>query len=313
LEPLLLHRSKSLERLQSIELYIRERHDCALLGSVFDDVGRNSFAVRYFDSSEEHRSLLLQIKQDAEKQRQAKIEELNSLNDRRRALENQAASLEHEDWTNNQGRKVHSRKCSKCSLTKQAKRLKIDVYEWPLPQNSLEAKTVVFELSLPLAFSIWRATTYKILRDICNMQPLSQEIVQSELWGYKALKAYQSNQASRITLASTTKSFLVSHYRQCDIPAETDSVCVNNGLHWRFVITYYELRFFKVKLLCILLDSMTSQSANGPTYRFQLAASNLIALSKFRRAFTAAYSMRLILLLIHSTKYYPSNRNVLEN
>jgi hypothetical protein len=312
LEPLLLRKPKSFERLRFIELYIRERHDRALLGSVFDDIGSDSFAVRYFESSEEHQYILLQIERDAKRKREARIEELNDLNDRHRALEKQAASRDHEYRVDNRGWESHAPWCTKCSLIAQARNLKIDVYEWPLPQSRLEAKTVVFELSSPLAFSVWRATTYKILRDICNMKP-PREYAQEELRGYKALQAYQTNQASRITLASTKKSFLVSHYRQRSIPADAGDVCVNHGLHWRFVIAYYELCLFKVKFICILLDSLTIQGANGPARCFQLAASVPIALSKFRRAFTAAYSMRSILLPIHPTKYYPSNQNALEN
>ena len=238
LEPLLLRKPKSFERLRSIESYIRERHGRALLGSVFDGISSDSFAVRYFESSAEHQSIRLRIEQDAGRQRQAKIEELNGLNDRHRALERQAASWDHEYGFNGYH---YPWFCSKCSLTRQAENLKINVYEWPLPQSSLEAKTVVFELSLPLAFSVWRATTYKILRDICNMQSLPQEDAQSELSSYQALQAYQTNQVSQITLASTTKSFLVSHYRQRNIPADAADVCFNHGLRWRFVIAYYEL------------------------------------------------------------------------
>ena len=46
--------------------------------------------------------------------------------------------------------------------------MKIEVHEWPLPQDSCEAQTVVFELDCPVVFGLWRSATYQVLNDICR-------------------------------------------------------------------------------------------------------------------------------------------------
>src|SRR5215468_4728765 len=43
----------------------------------------------------------------------------------------------------------HCNSCRKCRLETEARDLEIDVHEWPLPENELSAKAVVFELDVP--------------------------------------------------------------------------------------------------------------------------------------------------------------------
>jgi hypothetical protein len=52
---------------------------------------------------------------------------------------------------------------------------------------------------------------------------------------YEGLAKWSTKGTSgRITFGSETKSFLNSHYRQIAIPTQEDSVCVNNGLRFKF-------------------------------------------------------------------------------
>ena len=115
----------------------------------------------------------------------------------------------------------------------------IEVHEWPLPHRSLESQAIVFELNCPPFFSIWRTCTYQILRDIgmahVNVSKFSPNII---LKDYQDLKKWSVKGPSRrITFGSETKSFLQSHYRDHKIPAQEDSVCVNNGLRFRLYDT----------------------------------------------------------------------------
>ena len=258
LEALLLRRSKSFHRLKLIEDYVRKRHSVAH-ESVFTD--GNSFAVRYYDMSEEHKLLRERIERDATTQRQAKREELHRLNAEHENLRRRSDSLDHTFWINNRGTSVHAGwwSCTKCSLESQLTSMSIDVHEWPLPQDLPELKVVVFELLLPLQFSTWRATTCEILRDICLFGRSVTPSVQ--LGNYVGLRNYTDEMLkSRITLASDKKSFSNSHYRTTRIPSNESSACVNNGLNFRCIV-------FKSKRFCIandyIIDCLTYPEVNG--------------------------------------------------
>jgi Family of unknown function (DUF6606) len=87
LEPLLLRQSESFDRVARIRQYLRERHNRAIYGSIFTDtVNSEIFAVRYFDTSLELRTLKESIEAAATRKRKEKKDELRSMNDRHREL-----------------------------------------------------------------------------------------------------------------------------------------------------------------------------------------------------------------------------------
>jgi hypothetical protein len=234
LEPLLLSKSEHLERLACIEEYIRERQGGE---SVFSDkVDSSTFAVRFFRQSPRHVKLLQKIFSQAKRDRDQKLAELRSKNSQHDDLITQARILDHRYYIDSRGRNTHDQQCQKCHLERRAKKMKILVHEWPLPSSDIEAQAVVFELDLPKSFDIWRTMTYKILCDICV--PLQQEPKftakpHTRLDDYSGLKSFFSGSTLRISLASHTKSFLASHYRQQSLPTTEDRVCVNNGLQYK--------------------------------------------------------------------------------
>ena len=118
--------------------------------------------------------------------------------------------------------------------------MKITVEEWPLPDRPMESAAVVFELNGPPAFFIWRTRTYQILRDIgmAHVSVTTRFSPKVHLENYEGLSTWSTKVTSdRITFGSETASFLNSHYRHTSIPAEEDSVCVNNGLHFKYYDT----------------------------------------------------------------------------
>ncbi|KAG9082529.1 hypothetical protein FRC07_014174, partial [Ceratobasidium sp. 392] len=120
-------------------------------------------------------------------------------------------------------------------MEREANNLKIQVHEWPLPSDQLAAKAVVFELECPDALNIWRSATYKILCDLGGLTK-GRADPHCTLAGYDGLSRWSSRLRSsthRITIASSTKSFLRSHYSNTKIPATQAAVCVNNGLSFR--------------------------------------------------------------------------------
>ena len=233
LHPLLLHRSGSLLRAKLIEEYILRRHEeasCSI--SIFSDrATESSFAVQYYRDSPQLRQLHTDIKQRAQREREEKRAELRVMNAKRQSLKNEASAMEH---THYWGR----RHCEKCQTNDEANGLEISVHEWPLPQEpqkTLQAQSVVFEISPPRAFSTWREITYKILYDIGTPDIDDYTEPKLPLDKYSGLRGWAvHHEYHRITIASTTKSFSdQTHYRAVRIPADESDVLLNNGLSFK--------------------------------------------------------------------------------
>ncbi|KAH9169131.1 hypothetical protein EDB89DRAFT_2231510 [Lactarius sanguifluus] len=168
LHPLLLHRSSSLQRATFIEEHILRWHQGASYPtSVFSDSAtESSFAAQYFRTSQMLQQLEVEITQHAWEERILKHAELDSLNGQWELLKYMAAEMDH-TYLEDKGNSTHRKSwCQKCQANIMASKLKIGVHEWPLPQTTVQAQLVIFELSPPRAFSTWREITYKILCDI---------------------------------------------------------------------------------------------------------------------------------------------------
>ena len=231
LEDLLLSKAANLHRVRIAHQYLSRRHLQSDHLSVFSSsAAANTFAVRYFQGSPCLQRLKSRIEDAAQREVREKISELNEANARHSELQREAAVIEHSYHTDWYGIQRHDKHCRKCSLEKEQQRMKIDVHEWPLPAHKHWAEIVVFELDCPVSFNAWRTATLHLLVDLCSpsLEPKHPYITLSK---YRALSTYLvPHPRSRITLASDTKPFVVSHYRTRSIPTTKDSVCVQNGL-----------------------------------------------------------------------------------
>ncbi|THV04293.1 hypothetical protein K435DRAFT_961925 [Dendrothele bispora CBS 962.96] len=239
-EPLLLQKSSDINRLIDLHQYLSTRHEQALYGSVFTDaVQSNSFAVRFFDSSSELQDLKHRIEDRAhltrEKKRQEYVQKQREYRDKKAQSEAMQCIIEPPSGRT----KKHSKggNCPKCNLIKAAEKLAIEIHEWPLPRNEHAAKMTVFELKCPQTFAIWRDATSLLLRDVCRNprknQPKAKPAI--TLDKYTALSSFYTSISRSIGIASTTKSFLNSHYKRIKISkAQSESqVLVDNGLSYR--------------------------------------------------------------------------------
>ncbi|KAJ6527885.1 hypothetical protein DFH09DRAFT_1285629 [Mycena vulgaris] len=238
LEPLLIRKALPLERAICVQRYLRHRHRNlrATHGSVFtDDTGAMTFAARYFASSAELQDLYRKILDDAETHRAAKITELGRVGEYNSFLEQATAHGRCDYWEDRWGNQRHSSGCTKCYLMTRAAEMKIRVYEWPLPSKTADAQNVVFKLCVPTTFRIWRDITSMILGDICVVEPSDPAQIATTLDGFGGLQAYLSVAGlPRVTYASYTKSFLISHYRDRTVATATvGDICVPNGLKYR--------------------------------------------------------------------------------
>ncbi|KAG2137478.1 hypothetical protein DEU56DRAFT_736818 [Suillus clintonianus] len=237
-ECLLICKPSALDRLKDLNAYLQARHCVSSCPSVFSaTIDEQSFAVRYFCQSSELQSLKLAIEADAQEERKKKLTELDVLNGRYAELETRAESLSHTYTVNTRGKETHKlKRCEKCLLEKEMKSMTIAVHEWPLPAREKEAILVVFELGCPVAFDMWRSTTFHVLIDVCTPK---DEILPTHAFmtlpDYRALQRYRDcHPRQRLTLASDAKPFIKSHYSNTHIPTKgSDTVCVNNGLVFR--------------------------------------------------------------------------------
>ena len=273
LEKLLLRDPLFIRRLPLAVKYIRQRACNAQYGySVFSDtVNGRSFAVRYFDQSLELQSLRNRILDAAGSERKAKRRELAQLNEDYAKLNRRARNTDHTYTTDHLGYERHDRHwcCPRCIIDAEMRRMKIAVHEWPLPVGEHQVKRVVFELDCPVSFNMWRSAIFHLLVDLCS--PSKERIKPCiELEGYSGLQGYhQSHSRSRITLASDTKAFVQSHYRETSIPSDESTVCVNNGLTFYGFDTNAFIGACTISDNCDISSFCTLQLPVGPYHNLQ--------------------------------------------
>ncbi|KIW91627.1 uncharacterized protein Z519_07595 [Cladophialophora bantiana CBS 173.52] len=177
LQSLLLPLACQMERLLHVERYLVQRqvHAVHPSPSIFRDYGlQNCFSVRYFNQSPEHRTLLHNIECEATQAKQEKLREFSQKKEEYRSLMRRfnQSECEYEVRGNYYNgiyeRRYHSDGCQKCEYRSQADSLTIQIHEWPLPDDALEAKSVVFELKVPPFFGHWRDTTLFLLLNVMN-------------------------------------------------------------------------------------------------------------------------------------------------
>ena len=230
LEPLILPKKTQMQALHRVEQYIlkRERECVSSNPSIFsDDIVNNTFAVAYCTDSFSHQNLNERIENWAKKTREEKKEEFRRDCVRRQGLLDQSYRITCECYYRRGRRQV----CRHHQLVNEAASISIRVHEWPLPRNDLHRWVVVFELDCPPAFCAWRDATYKLLAEVFAVRSAAGSSRQA--YGNirkDELSQYFSDRGQRITLKSSTKSFLNSHYSYRNHPTTIEEICVENGL-----------------------------------------------------------------------------------
>ncbi|KAJ5735009.1 uncharacterized protein N7483_000134 [Penicillium malachiteum] len=287
-QSLLLPFPSQMNRMAKAEDYLSHRQCQVKYGgqTIFNHFGTSSsFSVRYFNSSPQHQQLLARIEKRAREDRSEKLAELRQKQERYRSLMQLYSQLEceYEEVTvyyHRRGLRTHTvnrhkNSCIKCGHKSQADSISITVHEWPLPLNTQEAKSVVFELMPPETFSKWRDTTIFFLLDClyCDYSAKRLPRYQYPLHHYSGLYAYRANRlhCQRISLLSEIKPHDKTHRGDRDMADVTpNDICVNNGL---------KLRYFDSQKDCFITDfERENQVEESCTYQLPPASS---ALQKF--------------------------------
>ncbi|KAL2825471.1 hypothetical protein BDW59DRAFT_161697 [Aspergillus cavernicola] len=233
LEPLLLPRRRQMQRAKEAEEYIQARHrDSTPDSSIFKNPGPDTFAARYFDTSAHHKELRNRIKRRANHERCKRQRVWQKLTDKHQDLLSRASDMSHDSEIDEWGAELHLDSCKKCGLEREAARLSIEVHEWPLPEDDDLAKNIVFELACPRWFAKWRDVTWKIVDDHGRPQDRVTSKTEMNLLHYPATKEFVSDCGQRLTLASTSKSWVDTHYSMQKFPVNFESIAVSNAFRF---------------------------------------------------------------------------------
>ncbi|KAK8175389.1 hypothetical protein IWX90DRAFT_469628 [Phyllosticta citrichinensis] len=225
-------------RLQRIEKYIDERSRNADLQkrTIFEDPSVGCFAERYYDEyddSGELRDLHECIEEHAQTMRELKAEDLAIANKEFERIECEIAQSSCIYIQEGFGSVHDDRGCTRCFLSRKKNRMCIQIYENPLPSDLTTSKAVVFELLCPAAFAIYRSTTWSIQNHLLYPSANRNGSVEPRvlLQNYIPLHQCVEYSLGPVSLASTTKSFLDTHFRSTKrLPADVSDVCQPSGL-----------------------------------------------------------------------------------
>ncbi|KAK4574981.1 hypothetical protein LTR86_000831 [Recurvomyces mirabilis] len=252
LQNLLLPSLSQMKRLAKVEEYLEKRGIQATKTQdrLFSTKGSDSFACRYSGNSPEHRTLLLQIEQDATTARQQKRLELQRLQAEYRRLDQLYDRTDHE-YRDEVARdedgvsrtvQIHVGYCAKEALAAKRDALSIKVHEWPIPKDPHEAKAVVFELRVPEWFGHWREAQIYLLSDVLlGERPRAATPVTYLLSSndpHLTSKYFARSAGGRVDLLSVIKPVFNTHYSNKAVLTLSDSdICVDNGLKYRLYDT----------------------------------------------------------------------------
>lgn len=235
LSVLQLPRLEDMCRLQKVEDYLTHRSKESRQGlpSIFADPTSRCFAAEFFDQSKSMKFLHDEINRQGERARDAKeqewIKKRAEYDDVIRKISEKTCLFTTSE--SNPFVKVHEEgPCQKCYLQRTARRMRIQVHEFPLPSNPAHAKTVIFELQCPPAFAAWRDSTWKILSELGRPPQIPDRIPALEIQEYSQLRRWVQKSGINLSLASRNKSFLDTHYAFVGFPVELSQVILPNGL-----------------------------------------------------------------------------------
>ncbi|KEF51502.1 uncharacterized protein A1O9_12419 [Exophiala aquamarina CBS 119918] len=238
LESLVLDKKAALERLARVELHIslRCQKRNPMFPSLFSDPSQQCFAVNFYDQSDLMKNLRESIEDDARQARLDKQDEWLRKKKDFTQLMRDVASMECDEYTPNwvdsdgecwTGETRHDKKCRRCELEQHAKAMRIEKHEWPLPEDEVMCKAVVFELQTPGTLVFWRDATWFVVHTLGRNDKIGQECEQDVL-SYSPLTKYARKKLRRITLGSSIKPMLKTHYFNGGL--NIDDIFLRNGM-----------------------------------------------------------------------------------
>ncbi|EQL03900.1 hypothetical protein OCS_00393 [Ophiocordyceps sinensis CO18] len=242
LDVLHLAELSAMNRLRHVQGYLRKRRDnCNRAAypseNILGEPSSNCFAARYMHEDENGGSLqhlLDVIERHSEAARDVKIlewkkacREYDSLSE---AISSGTCACTFDaDGSLN----VHG--CKKCYQKRVRKRMVISAHEAFLPADSVQKSTVVFELAIPLFLQTYRNATWRVLHQLGHPGSVAKSASLTMLLkSYSQLTPYHQTAANGISMASTKKSFLQTHYNKQRMKVDLPSVVLPCGLSFAY-------------------------------------------------------------------------------
>ncbi|KAL9602747.1 MAG: hypothetical protein Q9219_001590 [cf. Caloplaca sp. 3 TL-2023] len=237
--PLLLSKKAQMQRLLELELHINRRHSSAQVkkSCLFTEpssTDTNCLAFKYFESSASHQTLREEIVAHATVERDMKRKEWRDATERYNNLQQRIDEMNCTTWTDFYGNEIHqSYKCEKCRVEQEMKGIVITKFEWPLPEDEVLSRLLIFELRCPEVIVAWRDLTWMLINDLGRPRSTLGAGPQDTLATYEELSEFYKPNDSRIVRATTIKSISASHYSQASLPVPVDQVLCHHAPRWK--------------------------------------------------------------------------------
>lgn len=182
----------TLSSLQRIQAYLLTRRaNCTFQNrTILSRLGRDCFAARYTGQSDQLRKLQGEIERAPTRARHEKEREWEKACEKYNDLSQKIAESECICTTNDDGSR-NGKGCKKCWRCVCRKRMAIAVHEDRLPNDSIKAAAVVFELQIPGFLAAYRNATFRILIDLgYPSKPVTSSPPATLLRGYSQLQPY---------------------------------------------------------------------------------------------------------------------------
>ncbi|KAI3400394.1 hypothetical protein diail_3411 [Diaporthe ilicicola] len=223
LDVLQLQNPEDFDRLSVIQGYLTWRMEACKHES-YDILNTENpsrcFAARYAAGCNEMQSLHREILEECKESREEKEDEWEDVSMKCEQYSQDISALPC-ICTGEPGNRTKDdiQNCTKCFYRRARNRLKIRVHEDFLPAHWDQAAKIVFELSMPRWYEAYRSATFKVISDLAWPTRTNVDKPPLILRDFEQLEEYQHARivTRNVTLASPTKSFLQTHWRDVQV------------------------------------------------------------------------------------------------
>ncbi|KAH7323576.1 hypothetical protein BKA65DRAFT_511056 [Rhexocercosporidium sp. MPI-PUGE-AT-0058] len=235
LDVLHLPKFSSMQRLQGIQSHLQSRvKDCRFAHkTIFSDIDEDCFAARCVGQSARLCKLQRRVEEGSDKSR------------RNKELEWKKACREYDELSQEISSRIcvckknpdgsrDIRGCKKCWHWRCRKKMKIAIHEDFLPTNKAQKAAVILELGISNYIAAYRNTTFRIFNDLAHPSRPKNSPPTMLLKDYSKLQPYAVSTMDGVSLASTKKSFLQTHFKALKMKVDLSDVLLPQGLDFAY-------------------------------------------------------------------------------
>jgi len=236
LDVLQLPMLRDMERLQKIQKYLRDRCVGSRFGekTMLSSPDRECFAARFVSESAALGDLQREIMAESERSKdrtgaswRKAYDEYDELTEKIFSHVCTCIKKPHEF--------PDSHRCDRCRSRRRRKKLRVKIHEDFLPSDPFLSAAMVFELATPDYLAAYRDATWTIIRELAHPDrpSIPSPSPNMRLGEYQPLKRFTKTGSRSISIASSKKSFLQTHYKDVKMKAEKSAVVLPHGPDFR--------------------------------------------------------------------------------